>query len=389
MIKKILQIILGILTVFLFLIVTATIFNLAKLNLSIDKIYIGAILSLIFVLFFKKHKVYFITTIITSLLFIGNNFYENYLIDTSITDYNLSWKSKQHSTTIPFYTSERNLIFIKGIVNNKIQYLLFDTGASNPYFKEKFNKKYQFPIYKVNVNSTDANNISKKLNIGVLNKLSIGNLNFKDVNNGHFITTSFDNNRQIIVDSIAGVFSSNLMNSLVWDFNMKNQTIKITDQKFSEKNIEMISIPLIEYGTRWKIDININEKSQKALFDTGANSILDIKDNFNLPENYNYIIENAPTVTSMHSNGKDKNIQIGRKIFVDLGISDTVFKDSYATDKSHINLIGNPLMWEYERVVLDFINKRMYLLNKNNSTKTKSISNISEKLRLKLIKKTI
>jgi len=42
------------------------------------------------------------------------------------------------------------------------------------------------------------------------------------------------------------------------------------------------------------------------------------------------------------------------------------------------NIIGIPLFWEYERVVLDFKSNKMHLIQKTKANKTKSISGITK-----------
>jgi hypothetical protein len=181
---------------------------------------------------------------------------------------------------------------------------------------------------------------------------------------------------------------------------MLNKTVKISE-KTELKNISKAEIfPLVKSGKKaWDINIKVNGHRKKITLDSGCDAILMIKDSITLQEDYKYNIglSNPKGLFSFKDCYKKNDssqittgIQKGkRKVFADLSISNITFKDALIEDTSNVNLIGVPLFWEYERVVLDFLNGKMYLFNKSHSENTKSISNISNEIRKDLIKKPV
>ncbi len=216
-----------------------------------------------------------------------------------------------------------------------------------------------------------------------LNSLSIGNLQFQKVKNISLDTAITNKKGWMSKDFVAGILGCNLINSFVWDINLKKKTIQITEAIFNENNQEDVAIPLIQFKNRWKIRVTVNGEAKKATLDSGSSIILTLKDSLHLPENYKYPIKQYAKSSTLYSS---KNNNKERFFFADVNIGNLIFKEIAVTDSKKNNVIGNPLFWEYERVVLDFIEKKMYLFQKNKSKKVRSITNISNRLKRELTK---
>ncbi len=405
--NQLLQIALGILTPLIFVLVTILISlskQLQAANFDKYPLYIGAILSLIFVFFFKKKKTYFLSGITISILFIGLNFLMNnfgHKHSNRFSDHSTIWNNTKHSTTIPFYSSESGHIFLKAKIGNETKYILFDTGADLCGFNEKYNVLKNDTIFITSI--TDSNGKKNQMEIHRLNNLSIGDLDFEK---NHYISMNNDIWKKecgifFNQDSIAGALGNNIINSFVWDFDMLNKTLKIS-KKTELQNISRADIiPLFKRGKKsWYVKIKINGKRKSVTLDSGYAGNLKIKDSITLRENYNYKIGRSKSKGLFSYKDCDKKkdrseitreVQKGkRKIFVDLSISNTTFKDILIEDTSNMNLLGIPLFWEYERVILDFLNGKMYLFNKINDSKhPKSIATISNKAKELLRKKPV
>jgi hypothetical protein len=104
----------------------------------------------------------------------------------------------------------------------------------------------------------------------------------------------------------------------------------------------------------------------------------------NLPKPYTYPLINASkkrgvfSYTKCDSTQNKKTHKSNRKF----SIADTTYTDVYVTDNSKSSLLGIPLFWEHERVVLDFLSKKMYLVTPTKQLKKFSISNISASQRI-------
>jgi hypothetical protein len=398
-----LQILLGVLTVLLFIAITLIVINLSSQlkAKSLDNyiIYIGAILSSFFVFLFKKKKAYFLSGIIISIFFIALNFLLNnfrHKHSNLFSSHSIVWNNNQHYTTIPFYSSESGHIYLKAKIGKETKYIGFDTGAELCGFNEIYNNSK----ITTDISVTDSHSKTKNVIIQKLNKLSFKNIDFEKVDYISMNKDIWKNQCGIFFnqDSIAGVLGNNIINSFVWDFDMLNKTLKISE-KAELQNISKASIiHLFKRGKKsWFIKIKVNGKRKNVTLDSGSDATLTIKDSIGLSENYNYEIgySNSKGLFSFNDCYKKKDSSQNvtkthsrkRKIFADISISNNNFEDVVIEDISNLNLIGIPLFWEYERVVLDFLNGKMFLFNKNHSVHTKSISNKSNKMRNHLIKK--
>ena len=403
--NQLLQIVLGILTVLFFIAITLIVINLSNQlkAKSLDNyiLYIGAILSFVFVFLFKKKKAYFLSGIIISILFVGLNFLLNnygYKHSKLFSDHTINWNNTEHNTTIPFYSSKSGHIYLKAKIGNETKYIGFDTGAELCGFNEIYNKSKKT----TKISLTDSQNKSNNVIIQQLNKLSFKNIDFEKVD---YISMNKDIwNEECGLffnqDSIAGVLGNNIINSFVWDFDMLNKTVKISEKRELHNISKAEIISLVKSRKKgWDINIKVNGSRKRIALDSGSDGILAIKDSITLPENYNYKIgrsnskglfsfkdcykkNDSSAITTREQKGK-------RKVFANLSISNITYRDVLIEDTSNMNLLGIPIFWEYERVVLDFLNGKMYLFNKNHSKHTKSISNISSKLREDLIKKPV
>ncbi|WP_111709831.1 hypothetical protein [Lutibacter citreus] len=406
--KKILnllsQIVLAIITAITFLIITFFVtYKFSReiiVSLNPFPIYISSFLSFIFVLFFIKKKKYFYSTItilllITLLNFLINNSKHNH--SNLFSEHLTTWSNTEHTTTIPFYSSESGHIYLKAKIGNETKYIAFDTGAELCGFNEKYNVLKNDTLFIMPI--IDSNGKKNKMKIHKLKNLSFGALAFKK---NHFVSMSSDIWEKKCgifynQDSIAGVLGNNIINCFVWDFDMLNKTVSISEKTKLQNISKAVIIPLNEIDKKnWVVKIKINGEKKKVILDSGCDATLFIKDTLNISKNYKYLISSNTSKglfsykDCMEKNDSTevlfKNKKTTRNIFVNLKIDNTLFKDILIKDSSSNNLLGVPLFWEFERVVLNFPNKMMYLFNKNNDTNTKSITNISDKMKIILEK---
>ena len=163
---------------------------------------------------------------------------------------------------------------------------------------------------------------------------------------------------------------------------MNTKSIKITDKKFSENKSNVTIIPLIKAGKGWKIEIDLNGKSKKVKLDTGSNSILTLKNGLVI---FNKDITMSSSSIGMNS-FKNNSDNFYEQDFVDIKIGNILLKKTLVNFKAKSNLLGIPLFWEYERIVLDFIDRKMYIYEKSKNKNAHSITNINKSIK-KLIEK--
>ena len=133
-------------------------------------------------------------------------------------------------------------------------------------------------------------------------------------------------------------------------------------------------IPLIKSERNWKIKIIVKGKDKNVTLDSGSDTILSLKDSLTAPNDGIKLTRSSGGINSFKNNleNRDKNI------FIDFTIGDILFKETIISIESESNLLGIPLFWEYERVVLDFIDHKMYVFKKSNNKNTYSITNINK-----------
>lgn len=138
----------------------------------------------------------------------------------------------------------------------------------------------------------------------------------------------------------------------------------------------------------WDIEVLLNEQPYYLKLDTGSNTIITLKDSIPLPKSYSYSTKRTTNskgifsyVDCYDSEVKQDSIKSNstttikkRKVFADLKIADAIFKNTYIVDKEYNNLLGVPLFYEYERVLLDFLNRKMHLINPSNLKNNRSLS---------------
>ncbi|WP_157961210.1 hypothetical protein [Lutibacter citreus] len=143
--------------------------------------------------------------------------------------------------------------------------------------------------------------------------------------------------------------------------------MSISKNNLNKKNSDIIEIPLEKNGMDWSVNVFLGDQNKSLIFDTGCDDILALKD----------------TLINPLIKGEQNNIT-----FETITIGGNSFENVFVKHKLSIahNLIGMPLLWEYKRVTLDFINQKIYLHDGMKSKNKNSISNRSRKIIDELIK---
>ncbi|KAA5827723.1 hypothetical protein FPF71_02480 [Algibacter amylolyticus] len=347
------------------------------------------LLSLIISFIFRKTKIYSRSILVLSIIACSFGIIGAFKKNKLVNDVKpiIEWTNTNHKQTLPFFVAETGHLYLKTIFNSEEKYLLFDTGMDITSLHEKYNNSEA--IDSLNVKSSQA--IKQDVAIHKLYSLSFGDLNLKNIGYGAMSKETWSDcgifpNQ----DSIAGILGNNVINNFVWDLDMVNREVTIQDKSFIDNSISNKKIiPLIRSNMGWKVNIQLNGKKKKVKFDSGNASILNITDGIQLAKTYTYPITNAGRSKGVFSylNCEGKEVKIDssdikyqqkRSVFVNLKVGDTAYKDAYVIDKSASNLLGIPLFWEYERVVLDFLSKKIYLINPVNKINDYQISTKSK-----------
>ncbi|MEW4923266.1 hypothetical protein [Algibacter sp. 2305UL17-15] len=385
--------------VIVFFLGVAVFMNTLDLQPGLDVIATGIstlLFSLLISYFFRKTKIYSKSILVLSIITCSFLIFKASIKYKMVNEVKpvIEWSNTNHKQTIPFFVTKTGHIFLKTNINSEENYMMFDTGMDITALHEKFNGFKA--IDTLNITSSQAR--KQDVAIHKLDSLSLGALSLKKLGYGAMSRKAWENcgifaNK----DSIIGLLGNNVINNFVWDFDMINQEITIQENPFINDSIPNKKvIPLRRKGMGWIVDVKLNGKKKRVKLDSGSNSILNLTDSIQLAKTYAYFIKKSQSkgvFSYLDCSGKEgvkagsnvsKNHQ-KRSVFVNLEIGETLYKDAYVIDKSTSNLLGVPLFWEYERVVLDFISKKMHLINPVQKSNSHQIS-IKSKVELQMTK---
>ena len=290
-----------------------------------------------------------------------------------LTSIESNWKEKTNELTIPFYVAPSGHIFLEANINGYDGYMGFDTGSEITGIRENSDN----PITRFSMTITDSNGISKNMNISRLDSLSLGNLQIHKVSYISMPNAVWEKCGLFFnQDSIIGILGNNIINHFVWDFDLINQKVGIRKKlpKLEVSNIETINLSNTGNNS-WLIDLAVNGVNKEVILDTGSDTFLTLKDSLNTPNTYQYYSKHYSQSRGLYSyvdcTGKairlDTSIRKQRKVFGHIQFSNSLIRNVYINDQKASNSIGIPLIWEYEQVVLDFLNGKIFLVKRTDS----------------------
>ena len=145
---------------------------------------------------------------------------------------------------------------------------------------------------------------------------------------------------------------------------MKNKIVSITKNKFEENIVNIDTIPLIKGNNEWFVETFINGRKEKLIFDTGCDEFIVLKKGLISEKKIKYSLKGNKEIII----NKYANIEINNSIRFD----DIYIKDNAKTIN---NLLGIPLLWQYDRVVLDFVTGNIFLIHINDNDLSYNIRN--------------
>lgn len=197
---------------------------------------------------------------------------------------------------IPFF-EEKGQIIVPVSINGQAQNFIFDTGAGtilDENFYKSLNIKQLGKQKRI-----DATGNKKMSQTGVLDKLTVGNIDFNSI-----IVNSADlsNLQQNSCTKFAGILGRNVMNKAIWQIDYRQKIITICDHRDSIKHrTDSQTFPFLIKGQSTPI-VRLNTENQylgEAEIDTGNNGGIDFpkKTMGKLPKNTTFIKKIGSTNT--------------------------------------------------------------------------------------------
>ncbi len=170
-------------------------------------------------------------------------------------------------------------------------------------------------------------------------------------------------------DSIIGVIGNNIISKFIWDFDLINRKVKISKSKEYCNTIpDSLSVPLTWNNGNKDIPVKINGAERKLTFDFGAYEALSISDS--IPNNFTGGKARFTGGNSIGAlNHLDSTIRKERSMdFVSVELGAYTFNEVLYTKNEHLNILGIPFIWGFERVVVDYLNDKVYFINENSNS---------------------
>lgn len=274
---------------------------------------------------------------------------------------NDSIKQQSFLSQVP-YESVNGKIIVNVKIKGKSYRFILDTGSLTLISKRLYNELNPKIIQKVSVEDQSA--LKESMNIVSLDEITIGNLEFNNIESFALI----ESNPLIECFNVDGFIGSNLLSSLIVQISSPEKKIVLTNDLKKLKLDGKQSSELVLDGQSnpyfyIKVKNNKNGKQQLVLFDTGDSELYTLS-NLDFPSIKDNKILKINGVTngsnSIGINGHAIDTIHFRLEVPILEIHGLQFKNVSTTTNQGSSRIGSRLL-EHTIVTLDFRNKRYYL----------------------------
>ena len=268
--------------------------------------------------------------------------------------------------TIPFTLSKKLLIF-KGTINGVPVDFAFDTGAGMGVANTAIQKRVLFNVKNSKKGITDANMKTVNLqNIGI-EKLSIGNYEFKNIK-------SILHDMEYLQCNELYLLGMDVIGKLNWRINFANNTIQVSETPFPVDSA-YTALPIKHLKNRPVTDLYIgNYKMPKCLIDFGFTGTIDIPESAYINQLFSQ--KQQPGFTSIELSSIISLTGIGKADTIKLMKPDSIFLGGRLFKKIPVIIsektdfkIGVGFFANYcTQVILNHTDNTYYFVYNNNPT---------------------
>lgn len=270
---------------------------------------------------------------------------------------------KKYFITLP-YKEVKNKVIVPVTISGKQYKFIVDTGASTTISKKLFDELNAGVITSLPI--TDQSGIVDSMEVATLNNIRIGDVTFNN------IPSIVLKKEEMLLEcfGVDGLIGSNLLRDCIIQFNSKEHTILLTDDKrnLNLKNKYASKMQLTDVQSNPFIHINaisdyVNGKDH-VLFDSGMDGFYDLsidayKETFEPVKLFN-VLSTAKGAFLIGLHGNALNQEIVKVSVPQININKSVFTNvTTITTHGHSSRIGADL-FAYGNVTLDYINKKFY-----------------------------
>lgn len=369
--KIVIQVLLISIIVFCILLLPSVIFHTSVTKFILTKIsFVTPLIVLSFILSFilTKSRIAGIIVILSFVLFIS---LISILIENIENEYEekVVWNSTEDSFTTDFIVGKQGLFYLKAQINGATGLFLFDTGCSLTSVSEKYisNENIKLKPYTI----TDVNGIKQTKHTFMVKWFELGDMGIErlKVYPSDTLSMTSPNGVHFKQDRILGIIGNNIISKFIWDFDLIKRRVTISNNKdYCNSISDSLAINLVSRNTHKEIPVQINSEDKLLILDFGCSSPIVISESI---PNRNVLNKNMGTFSGERSKGALSHLDSINGVrdnsggFIDIKLGNYKFKKIKCIKNDHVDLLGIPFVWSFERVVLDFSNNKSYFISDN------------------------
>ncbi|MCF8360769.1 MAG: hypothetical protein K9H26_18585 [Prolixibacteraceae bacterium] len=319
---------------------------------------LGALLTLLFTLF---------TTFIAILIFVKET--EN--------NEKVVWNSPNDYFTTDFFVGEHGHILLNAKINDITGLFFFDTGAGQTSVNEKYLTDEKMKLHPFSMCDVRGNTQTKnlfKVRLFELGSFGIERLQAYPTDSAAWTDPKGIHYNQ---DSILGIIGNNIISKFIWDFDLVNHRVTISNNKKYCKTIpNSLAINLVQVNKHKEIAVQINGTDKILTLDFGCRDPIVISGSIPNKQGESGGTSNQSKGFLNHLDTTDRSaINFD---FVDVKLGSYEFKQIKCNENEKVDLLGIPFVWAFKRVIIDFSNNNIYFISKNDSLVDFSVNMFNE-----------
>jgi predicted aspartyl protease len=281
-----------------------------------------------------------------------------------------SWGAEKDCFTANFSTENDGHIYLKATLNNVTGLFLFDTGCELTCVNEKFGMIKGMKLHPYTV--IDANGIKQTKHVYKAELFELGAIKIERLHiyPSDSVSWTVPKGIHFKQDSVLGTIGNNIISKFIWDFNMENKCVTISNNKaYCDTIPDSLAIGLVAENNHKIIPVQINGEKKLLMLDFGCSMPICLSDS--IPKQGKTFTKgtfwqsNSTIGALNHIDSTQKKGTAYGFAYIQLG--STKFKEIKCHENNHSDLLGIPFIWAYKRVILDFENNKAYFVNKSTS----------------------
>ena len=261
---------------------------------------------------------------------------------------NVQWNSPNKSMTFDFIVGERGHLYLEGQMNSINGLFLFDTGAEISFINEKYINGEELKLKSSLI--IDAKGIKQTKNVFLVKSFELGAIKIKDLDVYPADSLMWKDSKGFFYnqDSIVGIIGNNIISKFIWDFDMVNKRVTVSNSKSYCNSIpDSLAIELVSIEKHKEILVRINGKLKRLTLDFGSRFPISLSSSIpnkkKSDKNSSFSQKTKGGLNHLDpTNGKETKFD-----FVDLKLGTYKFKEVQCFENDNSALLGIPFVWSF------------------------------------------